>query len=145
MQQLGTSEVPARKEAPRYGCSTVRPQDHVTVTVRSSQGVTVLEVSGEIDMATGEALTVPLSTHLDAAPSGLVLDLTKVEFIGSTGLAVLAETHQRTRDGMTKLGIVANTPIVLRPLEIAGFLEFLPIYPTLAAALHEVAGHRARH
>jgi anti-sigma B factor antagonist len=117
------------------------PADYVTVTVTSLQAVTVIKVAGEIDMATRDAMADPLFAQVDDAPSGLVLDLTDIEFMGSAGLAVLIEAYKRTRQGGTSLGIVvaAESP-VQRSLEISGLLELLPVYRRMADALCGVAG-----
>jgi len=116
------------------------PADFVTVTVTSLQAVTIIEVSGEVDMATRDVMANPVFAQLDAAPPGLVLDLTKIEFMGSAGLAVLIEAYQRVRQGGTSLGIVVPEGAPLRrTLQISGLLELLPIHPTIADALHGVA------
>jgi len=49
----------------------------------------VLDLRGEIDLATGEDLTAQLGRALAAVPELLVIDLTGVDFLGSAGLAAL--------------------------------------------------------
>jgi anti-sigma B factor antagonist len=116
------------------------PADYVTVTATPLPAVTVVEISGEIDMATRDVMADPLFAQLDIAPPALVLDLTKVEFMGSAGLAVLIEAYKLTRQGDTSLGIVVpGSSHVRRALEISGLLELLPIYRTTAEALHCMA------
>jgi anti-sigma B factor antagonist len=116
--------------------------EHVTVTVTWLPAATVVEISGEIDMATRDTMADPLFAQLDNAPPALVLDLTKIEFMGSTGLAVLIEAHNRARQGGTRLGIVVpgRSP-VRRTLEYSGLLELLPIYRAIPEALRGVAVH----
>jgi anti-sigma B factor antagonist len=118
----------------------IDPADYVTVTVTWLPALTVIEISGEIDMATRDTMADPLFAQLDNAPPALVLDLTKIEFMGSTGLAVLIEAYKRARQGGTRLGIVVpgRSP-VRRTLEFSGLLELLPIYRTIARALRGVA------
>jgi anti-anti-sigma factor len=121
------------------------PADYVNVTVTSLDAVSVIEVSGEIDMATRHAMAAPLFAQVDRRPSGIVLDLTGIGFIGSAGLVVLIEAHQRSCQGDTSLGIVvpARSP-VRRTLEISGLLELLPVYRTIADALCGVSNSRNR-
>jgi anti-sigma B factor antagonist len=114
--------------------------DYVTVTVTSLHAVTVVEVSGEIDMATRDAMADPLFAQLDNAPPGVVLDLTKIDFMGLAGLRVLVEAYQRAQQGDIGLGIVVpGGSLVRRVLEVSGLVQFLPVYRTIAEALHGVA------
>jgi anti-sigma B factor antagonist len=117
----------------------VNPAEYVTATARTLQSVAVVEVSGEIDMATRAEMADPVFAQLDAAPPSLVIDLTKVEFMGSAGLAVLIEAHERAQQADTRLGIVVpGSSVALRCLTISGLLELLPIHPTMADAMRSV-------
>jgi anti-anti-sigma factor len=119
------------------------PADYVSVSVTSLDAVTVMEVSGEIDIATRDAIADPLLAHVDMRPPGVVLDLTGIGFMGSAGLVVLIEAHNRSCQCDTSLGIVApaRSP-VRRTLEISGLLELLPVYRTIADALGGVINSR---
>jgi anti-sigma B factor antagonist len=115
------------------------PSDYVRVTVKSLPAVTVVEVSGEIDTATRHAMAEPVFEQLDEAPPGLVLDLTKIKFMGSAGLAVLIETHQRTQERRIKLGIVVpDQSPTYRVLTISGLVELLPVHSTMVDALRSL-------
>lgn len=76
-------------------------------------------VRGELDAHTATALTDHL-TAWSPADSELVLDLSEVSFIDSSGLRVLIETHQRGAE--CSHGLVLDSPshTVRRLLEIAG-------------------------
>jgi anti-sigma B factor antagonist len=118
--------------------------EYVTVTVTSLHSVTVVEVSGEIDAATRYAMAEPVFEQLDGAPPDLLLDLSKIRFMGSAGLAVLLEAHNRCRQGNTRLAIVApDHSVVLRTLTISGLVELLPIHRTVADALRAIPGGQA--
>jgi anti-sigma B factor antagonist len=121
------------------------PAEHVRVTVTSLHAVVVVEVSGEIDMATCHAMAEPLFGQLDATPPGLVLDLAEIRFMGSEGLAVLIEAHKRAQQGRTSLGIVVpgGSPVA-RVLAVSGLDELLPIHATMVEAMREVGVHELR-
>lgn len=118
---------------------SVSPTDFVTVNVTAVHAVTVAEVCGEIDMATRDVMAEPLFEQLDAAPPGLVVDLTKVEFMGSAGLAVLIEAHQRTQQGPAKLAIVApDQSPASHALTVSGLVQYLPVHRTVGEAMRSV-------
>lgn len=98
----------------------------------------IVRFSGEIDMTTAEAMRQALTTALDdtAAPHHpLVVDLTRVNFFGSVGIAELAAANQRAIGHHIPLRIVATDRIVLMPLEITGVASTLDLYPDLPTAL----------
>jgi anti-sigma B factor antagonist len=80
----------------------------------------LLRPSGELDLATVEPFRRELQTVLDGQPSELVIDLSDVTFLDSSGIAVLATAlkWQRARDA--GLVLVNPQPIVQRALELVG-------------------------
>ncbi|GAB3891910.1 hypothetical protein GCM10029964_065860 [Kibdelosporangium lantanae] len=90
-----------------------------TVTASREGTIAVVRVVGEIDMSSVEPLDTAVRQELDAKPAGLVLDLLDVGFWGSSGIRTLLETRARTESGQTALRLVAQGPIVLRPLRSA--------------------------
>jgi anti-anti-sigma factor len=70
-----------------------------------------------------------------ATDRALVFDLTGVGFLGSAGLAVLAEASKRAADQLLpKVRVVAGSRSVLRPIEVTGLDSVLDIHPDLASA-----------
>ena len=53
--------------------------------------IRVLSVRGEIDMITAPGLRTAMLAEIAAFPARLVVDLTRVRFMGSNGLAILME------------------------------------------------------
>ncbi|MET8978407.1 STAS domain-containing protein [Streptomyces sp. NPDC004539] len=111
------------------------PPANAYARTRSSGRFTVVEVTGEIDMATEGSLT----EHLDAATSGeapdVLVDLGRVEFLDCSGLRALcrAEERARTRGGRLRLACV---PFAVRRLLVAARLT--DRFPPLA----ELPGER---
>jgi anti-sigma B factor antagonist len=94
----------------------------------------VLAVAGEVDLLTAPDLRRELTQALDDHPETLVVDLSKVEFLASPGLAALVGAHQRARDG-TQLRLVAEGSATFRPLQLTGLDEEIPVYRSCAEAL----------
>ena len=118
---------------------TVPPADQqLNVSVsRATDDVVVLHVAGEIDLLTANLLGERVREQLVPANRVLVLDLTEVSFMGSSGLAEIVAASQ---DDGAQLVLVATSRAVLRPLEATGLLPMLTIYETVDDA---VAGVQA--
>lgn len=90
---------------------------------RPQPGVLVVEVSGDVDLATASSLEGFLKRSVAAAPTrALVVDLSAVSFIGSHGLSVLLAWREGgSVDGAALFlaGLEANKR-VSRVLEVSG-------------------------
>ena len=85
-----------------------------------------LHLSGEID---AHSVTV-LARHLDPLPGSsddVVIDLSGVGFVDSSGLRVLVEAHQRAEAEARRLVLSGSRRPVLRLLEISGLMEYLHV------------------
>jgi anti-anti-sigma factor len=98
-------------------------------------GVRVLLVGGELDMLTAPALAEEIGSQLAADPQTVIIDLTGVSFLGSSGLFVLVQGQESAARAGVSFSIVANGPTVLRPLEVTGVARFFEIFGTLREAL----------
>jgi anti-sigma B factor antagonist len=118
------------------------PDDMFDIDVehRADQPV-VAHVFGSIDLLTAQALRICVDDHV-GTNDGLVLDLSRVEFLAASGLTVLADTDRRaTRDNLV-WAVVANSRPVLRPLEVLRLVHSLPIHDTVPDAVAAVRAAR---
>ncbi|MFE9578043.1 anti-sigma factor antagonist [Nocardia sp. NPDC006044] len=98
--------------------------------------VTVLRVSGEIDVLTAPQLDAAIAQALSADDDhrcGVVVDMSAVTFLASAGLAVLAAGAQ-PRAGGQRLVLVANRSATVRPLQVTGLTDLLSVYSTATEA-----------
>jgi anti-anti-sigma factor len=77
------------------------------ISTDSGADATVLVLSGELDIASSPALVQALEDAGSSIPNRLVIDLTEVTFMDSTGLRALLLARQRTEASQQEL--------VLRP------------------------------
>jgi anti-sigma B factor antagonist len=98
-------------------------------------GTAVLHVAGEVDMLTSPELLRTATQQLERGVHRLVVDLTDVVFLGTSGLAALVQTRSRARDHHCELWLVCATRQVRRPLEIAGIADLFHVAGTVGAAL----------
>lgn len=121
------------------GPETMPPADQqLNVAVsRAAEDIVVLRVVGEIDLLTATVLGERVREQLVPQNRVLVLDLTEVSFMGSSGLAEIVAASQAEA---AELVLVASSRAVLRPLEATGLLPMLTVYDTVDEA---IAGARA--
>jgi anti-sigma B factor antagonist len=93
----------------------------------------VARVTGEVDMRNAPELRSQLETACAKARplQTVVVDLTGVSFLGSAGLSVLLDIHERCHLRRTPLAVVATTPGVLRPIEMTGLDRVLHVVDSL--------------
>jgi anti-sigma B factor antagonist len=110
----------------------------VVVAVDSGTGAAVLTVVGEIDVLTAPVLRERLDVLFRADRARIVVDLSRVEFFGSTGLAVVVDAQHRAETEGRAVVLVAGRRVVQRPLEVTGLDATLSVYEDLRQALGAV-------
>jgi anti-sigma B factor antagonist len=99
----------------------------------------VVSLRGEIDALTAPRLGSRLFGLADEGKRRVVVDLSEVTFMDSTGIGVLlnALSHFTARHG--ELVIVCDNDMILRPFELAGVAGHLPIVDSREKALGSLA------
>jgi anti-sigma B factor antagonist len=105
------------------------------VTVRNQDGTAVVAVAGEIDVYTSPLLQERLVEVLRDGSSSIVLDLSAVTFLDSTGLGVLITGLKRCRSAEGDLVLVTSQPNVLKVLEITGLNDVFQVHDSVEDAL----------
>lgn len=105
----------------------------LTVSTHSTR--TVVTVSGEIDLATQGQLRAQLNDLVVAGHVNLVLDLSGVSFLDSTGLGALIGTRRRVHAFRGSLALVIPDESVMQIFTITGLEKVFAIHDTLEAAL----------
>lgn len=95
----------------------------------------VVRVAGDIDTLTSPLLGSYLAGQFESNPQVLVLDLTRVQFLGSAGLAALIVAREEAGRRDVKLRLVSSSHAVLRPLAATGLANEFDVYPNTEAAL----------
>ena len=96
--------------------------------------VVVVSVSGDIDALTAPRLSDEILNVLPKEPSAVIVDLSAVDFMASSGMAVLVSAHERVTH-IAQFGVVADGPATSRPLKLMGLDAIIPLHPTLEHAL----------
>jgi anti-anti-sigma factor len=99
--------------------------------------VAVIVVEGELDMNTAPQLERELQAPLSEPASPLLIDLSRCEFIDSTGIALLVRAWQQL-DGSFALCGVGDQ--VERVLDITGLEESMPTHASREQAIAALRG-----
>lgn len=107
------------------------------VTTEARDGITLVILSGELDIYTVASFRSDLES-VDPATSPLVLDLSEVTLLDSSGLGALVSLLNRARAGEGQLGLVCPQKRIRRVFEITGLRKafvFGDDYETVVAGL----------
>lgn len=105
------------------------------ISVNWVETTALVELSGEVDMSTVPLMHEYLEELLPRLRAGLVLDLTLVTFLDSSGLAFLCAADRRVKAHGGRLVVYAPTRRIRRLFEISGLTPILEIVPTEPAEI----------
>lgn len=107
----------------------------MNISAREQGNIKVLDLDGRLDLASGTSLKEEIRTILEKGGSSLHLNLSKVEFINSSGLGSLVSIMKevRLRKGRLTLSNLAN--YVTEIFEITQLSHIFEIFPTEEEAI----------
>lgn len=107
----------------------------INVAAREEAGKSVLAVTGEVDVHTAPELDAALTQVVEAGKYQIVVDLSGVEFLDSTGLGVLVKALKRVREHDGALAVVATTDRISKVFRITGLDSAIGLHESLESAL----------
>lgn len=102
--------------------------------VEHGDGAVVVGVHGEIDTMTAPVLSERLTGQIPAVAL-LVVDLTRVTFLGSAGLAALVEAKEEAGRAGSRLRLVCGSHAVTRALEATNLISLFDVADGVPEAL----------
>lgn len=106
---------------------------NLSIEESTHDGHDVLNVSGEIDLATAPELESSLTERVGASKT--IVDLSSVSFIDSTGLRVLLTIHEAAENAGGQLVLISAEGPVTKLFAITGVHDLLHIASTRDAAV----------
>jgi anti-anti-sigma factor len=98
----------------------VEPQgSQLEVRVEHDDGLARIELEGELDLSSVERFSVPLAAVEAERPDVLEIDLRKLRFMDSTGLAQLFAANRRAREQGRRIVILKGEGPIERVLALA--------------------------
>ena len=91
----------------------------------------VLTVSGEVDLATSPDLDAAVIAAIESGATSVVIDLTDVSFMDSSGLGVIVRGLKRCREADRDLDLIITNDRVLKVFGITGLDQVIPIHASI--------------
>src|SRR5450432_4200300 len=101
-----------------------RPEVRVSVTV-DDPSAPVIHLAGELDLASVASAKEGIAPYLAGAPARVTIDLEKLTFMDSSGIALLVQIANDVGD----VSLINVAPIVHRVLEATGLLAHFGLAP----------------
>jgi anti-sigma B factor antagonist len=116
------------------------PHDELSIDLKpESRGEALLfKLRGSLDLATSPTVRAALSDAQETKKN-VVVDLTQLEFLDSTGLGALIGAHRRATEGGGSFRLIVNEGPILRLLTITGLMRVLSVYHGIDDALNDQA------
>jgi anti-sigma B factor antagonist len=104
------------------------------ITVATENGITVAEITGEIDGKTAPAFQEKIIS-LIAQGGRILLDLRNVPFMSSAGLRVMLLTYRESTAKSAKMVLVGMRDEIRASMSATGFLRFFTACDTREAGM----------
>jgi anti-anti-sigma factor len=121
------------------GCMEEHDRPQLDVARSEHDGVQLVELTGELDLDSIAELEMALAAASAGPAPRVCLDLTRLVFIDSSGLAAVVRAHVATAEAGGALIVVAAAGTVRRTLETSGLMVMLSVVDDRAAALADLA------
>jgi anti-sigma B factor antagonist len=97
-------------------------------------GCTVVFAVGEIDLAVSPVMREVMTEAVESCRH-VIVDLSAVSFLDSTGLSVLLGTHKTVAAARRSMSLAGPCGVVAKVLRITRIDEAIPVHPDLDTAL----------
>lgn len=108
--------------------------DELSIDLRNEDDTLVFKLRGSLDLATAPTVRAALLDATEKGQHSLIVDLSQVEFLDSTGLGTLIGAHRRAAEHGGSLRVVVNDGPIARLLNITGLIRVLAVYHSLEDA-----------
>jgi anti-sigma B factor antagonist len=112
---------------------------HLEAEVRHKRGVVVLDLRGEINGFAQEALDVAYSEAESNDPEAILLNFEDVDYINSTGIALIVGLLARARASHKRLLACNLSEHYVEIFEITRLSDFMGVFPDEESAISEIS------
>ena len=112
---------------------------HLEASVRQEPSVAVLDLRGEINGFGQEALNAAYAEAEKGDPEAIILNFEDVDYINSTGIALIVGLLARARASKRRLLAYGLSDHYVEIFEITRLSDFVGVYPDEESALSEAS------
>lgn len=109
----------------------------LTIATRTMGDFSVLDLTGEVDSYNAPKLREKMVSLIDGGHADMVLNLTGVDYIDSTGLGALVAGLKRANENGGSVRIICPNPAILKVFQITSLVKVFTIYGTEQEAFGE--------
>ena len=104
--------------------------------IRHEGDMAIVALSGDIDLESSPKVRTAL---LDCVglKQGVLVDMSDVSYIDSSGVASLVEAFQTARKSDTKFGLVSVSQLAMRVLELSRLDRIFSIYDSISDGIQQ--------
>lgn len=113
----------------------MKAHEDLSIRVHKRDETSVFELEGSLDIATAPTVRAALLEAAEHGDHRIVVDLTRVEFLDSTGLGTLIGAQRRAKEEGGEVRLAVPEGQILRLLRITGLLRVFGVFSTLDDAL----------
>lgn len=104
------------------------------IEVEQAQDVCVISLTGEVDVYTAPQLKERLVDSIEGGCVNIIVDMSGVGFIDSSGLGVLVGGLRRAKEGSGAIRLVCGRENILKIFRITGLDKVFAIFDSLEHA-----------
>jgi anti-sigma B factor antagonist len=112
----------------------------VNHSVHEDSGVTVVELEGDVDVGAAPELRDLLAGLVGTPDARVLLDLSAVAFIDSSGVGILVTAHRKAAEAGAAFGLASPSGTVARVFELTRTNRLLEIFPAVEEGVTALGG-----
>lgn len=109
------------------------------VQVRNTNNVSIIDCAGDVDLYSSPHLREALLGQMKVAGGSVLVNMTDVAYIDSSGIATLVEGLQRSRQTKTRFGLFGLRSNARSVLELARLNKVFTIFENEQEALEKIS------
>lgn len=114
----------------------------IKIQVRKTDNVVIVDCVGEVDLSSSPQLRATLLKAIESGPGSVLINMTGVTYIDSSGIATLVEGLQLSRETKTRLGLFGLQNNARSVLELARLHKVFNIFENEQDAINKIAETR---
>lgn len=107
----------------------------MSLQISLREGRSVITATGDIAIESAEELSHAIEQEIEAGHPVIILDLTGVSFIDSSGISAIVANVPRLKGKSAKLLLAGCNDAIRKVFELVGFQKHFPMLATLEEAL----------
>ncbi len=113
--------------------------DELSIDLRTEEGsgTLVFKLRGSLDLATAPTVRAALSEAAEQGSHDVIVDLTQLEFLDSTGLGALIGAQRRTTERGASFRLIVSDGRISRLLNITGLINVFAVYRSIENAQND--------